>query len=81
MTVWQSICYEVDEEAFIEYFLKHYDEGSKDEIMDAIEYDITNYHPVFIHKGVEDDEWVFDELEEEQLIKALKARLKEREKK
>ena len=49
--------------------------------MDAIEYDITNYHPVFIHKGVEDDEWVFDELEEEQLIKALKARLKEREKK
>ena len=81
MIVWHSICYEVDEEAFIEYFLKHYDEGSRDEIMDAIEYDLTNYDPVFIHKGVEDDEWVFDELEEEQLIKALKARLKEREEK
>lgn len=78
MTIWHSICYEVDEKAFIEHYLEHYDEVSKDAIIDAIDYDLTNYDPVFIHKGIEDDEWLFDELEEKKLIKALKARLKER---
>lgn len=81
MTVWHSICYEVNEKAFIEHYLEHYDEVSKDAIIDAIDYDLTNYDPVFIHKGIEDDEYLFDDYELKQLVMILKARLKEREEK